>query len=59
MQDIKAPAAQLPGMRALLPMAGGPVLTGSVDGCVRLWHAQRPELSYQARIVRRCSMHFM
>ena len=49
MQDVKAPAAQLPGMRALLPMGAGPVLTGSVDGCVRLWHAQRPELSYQVQ----------
>ena len=46
MQAVRAPAAQLPGMRALLPTDGGPLLTGSVDGCVRLWHGQRPELSY-------------
>lgn len=32
--------------RSVLPSAGGPVLTGGSDKCLRFWNARQPEASY-------------
>jgi WD40 repeat protein len=46
--DLNATTATTPppGIRALLSTPTGPLLTGSADGCVRLWDGAAPEESY-------------
>jgi phosphoinositide-3-kinase regulatory subunit 4 len=44
--DPAATTAAPSGMRALLSTGAGPLLTGSADGCVRLWDGAAPEESY-------------
>ena len=43
---MQAPQPRPDGMRALLPMGAGPLLTGSTDTAIRLWNGARPEASY-------------
>jgi hypothetical protein len=43
---MQAPPQRPAGYRVLLPTGAGPLLTGSSDGCVRLWDAARPDSSY-------------
>lgn len=38
--------ARSEGLRAVLPLAYGGVLTGGSDACVRLWDGQEPKQSY-------------
>ncbi len=43
---VPCPQARLAGSRALLPLAGGQLLTAGSDRCVRYWEAAWPERSY-------------
>lgn len=44
--ELQAPQARREGVRALLPTAGGQLLSGGSDRVVRCWDSGRPQQSY-------------
>ncbi|GLJ26656.1 hypothetical protein SUGI_0518430 [Cryptomeria japonica] len=44
--ELNEPPPRLPGIRSLLPLSGGDLLTGGTDLRIRLWNHFRPERSY-------------
>eukprot|EP01018_Ginkgo_biloba_P018920 Gb_24427 [translate_table: standard] len=44
--ELNAPPPRLPGIRSLLPLQGGDVLTGGTDLKIRLWDHFSPDHSY-------------